>query len=500
MKRKFLFFSVILVFFSTCLLMLGASQSRAATPDQIEAAIDRGIAYLATQQNPDGSWGGWEQVAYTGFAVLKMEDRAYELYGDPLAEEFAYHANIVAGLRYICSQVQADGSFYVPAQGNHHANYNTSLAIMALTASRHPELMCSDPTTYLQVVQNAVRYLLAGQNANGGWGYNIENGGPTPTWDWADNSNSGYVTMALVYASRLFGVDIAAALPSLNNWIDFIQTDVTGGPNDGGSGYTMSGEWVNILKTGNLLFQMAMLGDTTAIQRAKDAIAYIARHWNDANTDPGFRNHYQSMFAMMKGLESLGVATIDVGGTDVDWFAEVSDIIVTTQNADGSWPPGDWGDSVLNTSWTLLTLERVVESPRLKVAVDIKPGSCPNPYNSKSLGVIPAAILGSTDFDVSTIDPATVRLTMEDMAGVAPVRWNFEDVATPFAGELCDCHDLNGDGFPDMTLKFDNQAVEAALDLSGQAGTTVPLTITGNLLEEFNNRPFSGKDCMRILK
>jgi hypothetical protein len=60
------------------------------------------------------------------------------------------------------------------------------------------------------------------------------------------------------------------------------------------------------------------------------------------------------------------------------------------------------------------------------INVDIKPGTCPNPVNVKARGVLPVAILGTADFDVTTIDPASVRLE-----GVAPIRWALEDVATP---------------------------------------------------------------------
>lgn len=43
------------------------------------------------------------------------------------------------------------------------------------------------------------------------------------------------------------------------------------------------------------------------------------------------------------------------------------------------------------------------------VPIDIKPQSCPNPINVKSRGVLPVAILGTAEFDVTTIDPASIR-------------------------------------------------------------------------------------------
>ncbi|NIN69480.1 MAG: hypothetical protein GTO63_33310, partial [Anaerolineae bacterium] len=53
------------------------------------------------------------------------------------------------------------------------------------------------------------------------------------------------------------------------------------------------------------------------------------------------------------------------------------------------------------------------------VDLDIKPGSCPNPLNTRSNAVLPVAILGTDVFDVNDIDPATVMLE-----GVSPLRWN----------------------------------------------------------------------------
>lgn len=71
--------------------------------------------------------------------------------------------------------------------------------------------------------------------------------------------------------------------------------------------------------------------------------------------------------------------------------------------------------------------------------------------------MLPVAILGTEDFDVNDIDPTTILLTRKgyEEPGVSPLRWAYEDAATPFDGELCDCHDLNGDGYLDFTLKFD---------------------------------------------
>jgi len=139
---------------------------------------------------------------------------------------------------------------------------------------------------------------------------------------------------------------------------------------------------------------------------------------------------------------------------------------------------------VNNTTLTIIPI------PALQVIVDIKPGSCPNPLNVKSSGVLPVAILGTADFDVTTIDPTSIRL-----AGVSPLRSSFEDVAGPVADSNdCNCTDDGPDGFLDLTLKFKTQdIVEAIGDVN--YGDTLTLKLTGVLIGE---SPIEGNDCIVI--
>jgi hypothetical protein len=81
--------------------------------------------------------------------------------------------------------------------------------------------------------------------------------------------------------------------------------------------------------------------------------------------------------------------------------------------------------------------------------IDIKPESCPNPINPDDLGLVSVAITGSADLDVTLIDPETVVLN-----GVEPIRWDIEDVSTPYPGMLCGCHTEGPDGFDDLVFKF----------------------------------------------
>jgi hypothetical protein len=160
------------------------------------------------------------------------------------------------------------------------------------------------------------------------------------------------------------------------------------------------------------------------------------------------------------------------------------------------------------------------------VSFDIKPGSCPNPLNIKSededdddngedswvkdgddvmaakekdhckkkkKAVLPAAILGTADFDVSLIDPTTVTLQ-----GVPALRWEIEDEAALVIDpvDTCDCTEEEHDGYPDLVLKFNKQAL---IDTLGEVydGQEVVLTVAGQLTD---GTPFEGYDCILIRK
>jgi len=119
-----------------------------------------------------------------------------------------------------------------------------------------------------------------------------------------------------------------------------------------------------------------------------------------------------------------------------------------------------------------------VPIPVFPVFIDIKPNSCPNPLNCKAGGLLSVAILGAEDFDVADIDPDSVRLE-----GVAPIRSNLEDVATPFEvarGDCSSCTEGFGDGLLDLVLKFDKQDVVAALG-SVSDGDCLVLILRGDL-------------------
>jgi hypothetical protein len=238
--------------------------------------------------------------------------------------------------------------------------------------------------------------------------------------------------------------------------------------------------------------------------------------WATEGVTIGAANGYEPWLPMPIALVPDGV-----GGCIVGWMRyieEATDIYVQHAMTDGSLEYGsdgmplcaapnnqrrpfgvsDGGGGAIITWWDArndqgdIYASRIVGTPGpLRVALDIRPGSCPNPLNPKSGGVLPAAIFGTADLEVRDIDPSTIEL-----GGVPPLRWCFGDAGTPPAGESeCLCAETGGDGFVDLTLKFDVPELVAKLG-EVEPGQIVTISITGAL---YDGTTFEGEDCIRIV-
>jgi hypothetical protein len=95
--------------------------------------------------------------------------------------------------------------------------------------------------------------------------------------------------------------------------------------------------------------------------------------------------------------------------------------------------------------------------------------------------VIPVAILGSADFDVTQVDASTVALEGLEVAA----RGKADRL-------LSHIEDVNGDGFDDFVVQIED------LDGTFTSGTGTA-TLTGNLLPEFDGTPIQGTDHICVV-
>jgi hypothetical protein len=125
-------------------------------------------------------------------------------------------------------------------------------------------------------------------------------------------------------------------------------------------------------------------------------------------------------------------------------------------------------------AWAKLEIQPLV----MPVDIDIKPGSYPNAVNNDGNGVIPVAILGSTDFDVTLIAPETVALDgmpVKTVGKANKLQAHYEDV--------------NGDDFQDLVVQI--QDVQGTF-----AEGAIEATLTGQLTD---GTPIEGADEITLV-
>jgi hypothetical protein len=146
-----------------------------------------------------------------------------------------------------------------------------------------------------------------------------------------------------------------------------------------------------------------------------------------------------------------------------------------------------------------------VQAQVIEVSFDIHPTSCPNPFNPGQAllsPALPTAILGTEDFDVTSINQLDNLVIVVPVGGgrgwveIAPNHISLDDVATPVVDNTnCACTTDGPDSYLDLILHFDHDAVAAALG-SVQPGDEYVLCIHGFLND---GTPFEGCDCIWIV-
>jgi hypothetical protein len=195
-----------------------AGSGQGSVPPQTEEAIERGLAFLARFQRPDGSWSlqGFPEeaslvtdTAATALAVLAFQGAGYT------HREFQYQEVVRRGLDYLLRSQKPSGDLFVPLDDESNRSvwlYSHSLAALALCEAYG---MTQDPALR-QPAQRAIDFIVASQDPQwGGWRYAPLVG--------TDTSVTGWMMMALK-SGELAGLSVPqASYARIVRWLDLAQ-------------------------------------------------------------------------------------------------------------------------------------------------------------------------------------------------------------------------------------------------------------------------------------
>ena len=374
----------------TCLILL-ASIGVAAQPQQLELerqfepglekaakdAVSRGCAYLLAAQRPDGAWEAFDQPhpAITALAVAAL---AHEPDIGPK------HAAVQRGIEFVLRFVQPDGGIYVPDEGMQ--NYHTSVALLALSAMKDPEL--AGP------IGNAQEFLKRlqwddgeGHEASSAW-YGGAGYGRSKRPDLSNTQlmlealhESGLPADDPVYQKAMVFISRSQMLGSTNDQDfakaggdgGFIYTPANGGESKAGTevvqGRPRLRSYGSMTYAGfkSMLYAKVDRDDP----RVKAAVQWITRHYTlDQNpnmpAEQAREGLYYNYHVFAKAMQAWGEEQIrDAQGAGHFWRADLCRTLLKLQNEDGSWSNSAdrWyeGNPHLVTAYALLALQAALQ-------------------------------------------------------------------------------------------------------------------------------------------
>ncbi|HTF87145.1 MAG TPA: hypothetical protein VK843_01965 [Planctomycetota bacterium] len=350
----------------------GAEKARALKlyggSEETEAAVERGLKYLASIQHPNGSWGNLEVLdeKYGRVAIGKTALCTLAFLGAGHTPDSAtQHSQVVArALEFLLSVQDPESGHFGQASAYDHGIATYAIGeSFALTHA--PRLRAA--------LERAIAHVLAMQSRRdddryrGGWGYYFADGSQYD--QWPRTSITAWQVMALESA-RLSGLAVPdSAFDQARSFLDHAQDEELGGAyRYNHDPERLGSAWPTLpASTPAALFALALLGEDIADEEHASARQYVLDRAPD-----GYRYSGENDFVRLgRGNPYFWyygtLAMFRLGGNDWQrWNAALQESLLPAQARDGSWKPldvyaryarDDDGDKSYTSALCVLSLE-----------------------------------------------------------------------------------------------------------------------------------------------
>ena len=279
-----------------------------------EAAVIAGLNWLKAHQNDDGSWSDEYKPAMSGLALL-----CFLGHGE-LQESADYGVTVKKAIEWLMARgAEFDGRFSLTKDGwgDNSGVYQHGICTYAL--GEYYSMTQDDRVKDL--LTQAVKYVVEGQNSNGSWSYMYDHGKP------ADTSVTGWQVQALK-AAHLTGLNIPGVDDSLDKSMLYFKDAQR---EDGGFVYQNNEERYSMAGIGTLC--------TYFWKQDKDRLVHEGIKYIVDKTKKDFPVEYKGPKADLYAWYYDTQACLMFGGDAwTRWNHWFQDEIVNNQAKDGSWP------------------------------------------------------------------------------------------------------------------------------------------------------------------
>jgi len=283
---------------------------------RVEAAVDRGLEYLAGQQEPDGSFptgvSGKPNTGVTSLCLLAFMGRGHAPGRGP------YRETVGRTIEFLLDSRQENGLVVRPGGNSHGPMYEHALATLGLIEASgwlvEPEIR--------EACQQAVDLIVHAQNREGGWRYQ-----PQP-----NDADLSVTVMQVVALRAAQNARLDVPTETLDRAAEYVKRCARP---EGGFAY-QPGQGVKNAQSaaGALCLQLLGRHDDPEVAKALESLQ-SKRYEHGMDHYFHYMNYYAMQAHFQAGEEQWAA-----------WHPRVRTLLLESQNPDGSWP--GWHEDNIN--------------------------------------------------------------------------------------------------------------------------------------------------------
>jgi squalene cyclase len=308
---------IILAYTVLMLYAIPYSYAREDAPEltsEASKAITKGLAFIAENQNEDGSWGDVETGREKGTSSLCL--MAFMSIGE-FPGSGQYGETLDRGMKWLLAKAEEKPDGYIGS-----TMYEHGLATLALSEMWGMTRDLKDDEQIEKALKKAVDVILRSQNPGGGWRYQ-------PQADGGEDTSCSQTVFHSLASARQAGITVPdETITRFVKYLEFARNLETGGFT-----YAPHGRARTSFACSAGGAYCAQLAGQRDSEMVNTALTYVKNQAPGIFEKSGGHYYYAHYYAIQ--------AMVQAGDKHyIDWYPQIRDALVRQQQETGSWSRG----------------------------------------------------------------------------------------------------------------------------------------------------------------